>query len=91
MPKQKKEELGSLSKSEKIRLNRLYSRGRAVYGSFQNLSEASGLSKNKVENFYKPRYHIQNLVHQSGVSEDFKPFLIISMKSGVWTWLLQTS
>ena len=88
MPKQKIEELGSLSKSEKVRLNRLYSRGRAAYGSIQNLSEASGLSKKKVESFYKPRHRIQNLVHQSGLSEDFKRFLNISMKSGVWTWLL---
>ena len=51
MPKQKIEELGSLSKSEKVRLNRLYSKGRAAYGSIQNLSKASGLSKKKVEKF----------------------------------------
>ena len=88
MPKQKIEELGSLSKSEKVKLNRLYSRGRAEYGSIQNLSKASGLSKKKVENFYKPRHRIQNLVHQSGLSEDLKRFLNITMKSGVWTWLL---
>ena len=49
MPKQKIEELGSLLKSEKVRLNRLYSRGRAAYGSIQNLIKASGLSKKKVE------------------------------------------
>ena len=88
IPKQKIQELGSLSKSEKVRLNRLYSRGRAAYGSIQNLSKASGLSKKKVERFYKPRHRIQNLVHQSGLSEEFKRFLNISMKSGVWTWLL---
>ena len=35
MPKQKIEELGSLSKFEKLRLNRLYSRGRAAYGSME--------------------------------------------------------
>ena len=49
MPKQKIEELGSLSKSEKVRLNRLYSRGRAAYGSIQNLSKANCLSKMTVE------------------------------------------
>ena len=48
---QKIEELGSLSKSEKVRLNRLYSRGSAAYDSIQNLSKASGLSKKKVEKF----------------------------------------
>ena len=51
MPEQKIEELGSLSKSEKVRLNIMYSGGRAVYGSIQNMSKASGLSKKIVENF----------------------------------------
>ena len=55
MPKQKIKELGSLSKSEKVRLNRLYSRGRAAYGSIQNLSKASGLSKKKVEKFLQTK------------------------------------
>ena len=47
MPRQKTEELESLSKSEKIRLNRVYSSSRAAYGSIQNLSKASGLSKER--------------------------------------------
>ena len=55
MPKEKIEELGSLSKSENLKLNRLYSRGRAVYGSIQNLSKASGLSKKKVEKFLQTK------------------------------------
>ena len=55
MPKQKMEELGSLSKSEKERLNRLYSRGRAAYGSIQSLSKASGLSKKKEEKFLQTK------------------------------------
>ena len=55
MPKQKTEELGSLSKSEKISLNNLYSRGRAAYCSIQNLSKASGLSKKKVEKFLQTK------------------------------------
>ena len=48
-PKQKTEELGSLSKCDKVSLNRLCSRSKAACGSFQNLSKASGLSKKKVE------------------------------------------
>ena len=55
IPKQKIEELGSLSKSEKVRLNRLYSRGRAAYVSIQKLSKASGLSKNKVDVFLQSK------------------------------------
>ena len=65
MPKRKKEELGSLSKSEKMSLNRLYSRGRAAYGSVRNLGKASGLSKKKQNNFYKSRHSIQSLDLQS--------------------------
>ena len=53
--KAKDRELGSLSKSEKVRLNRLYFRGRAAYGSIQNLSKASGLSKQKVEKFLQTK------------------------------------
>ena len=45
------EEIGSISKSEKVRLKRLFSRGRAAYCSIQNLIKASGLSKKKVEKF----------------------------------------
>ena len=88
MPEQKIEEIGSLSKSEKVRLNRLYSRGTAAYGCIQNLSKASGLSKRNVEKFLQTKTSYTSLVHQSGVSEDFKLFLNISMNSGVWTWLL---
>ena len=55
MPKQKTEELGSLSKFEKVSLNRLYSRGRAAYSSVRNLSKASGLSKKKVEQFLQTK------------------------------------
>ena len=55
MPKQKTEELGSHSKSEKVTLNRLYSKGRAAYSSVQNLSKASGLSKEKVEQFLQTK------------------------------------
>ena len=55
MPKRKTEELGSFSKSEKVSLNRLYSRSRAAYGSVRNLSKASGLSKKKVEQFLQTK------------------------------------
>ena len=49
IPKQKTEKIGSLSKFEKVRQNRLYSRGRAAYGFIQNFSKASGLFKKTVE------------------------------------------
>ena len=55
MPKRKTEELVSLLKFEEVSLNRLYSRGRAAYGSVRNLSKASGLSKKKVEQFLESK------------------------------------
>ena len=51
MPKAKNEEAGSHSKSEKTKLQRLYSEGKAAYGAVQNLQKASGLSKKKVTDF----------------------------------------
>ena len=42
-------------KSEKVSLKRLYSRARAAYGSVQNLSKTSGLSKKKVEQFLQTK------------------------------------
>ena len=59
------EELGSLSKIENIRLKRLFSRGRAAYGSIQNLSKASGLSKKKVEQFLQTKTSYTQFVPQS--------------------------
>ena len=91
MPKRKTEELGSLSKSEKISLNRLYSRGRAAYGSVRNLSKVSGFSKKKVEQFLQTKASYTNLVPQLDVSEGFKLFQNISMKFGEWIWHLSTN
>ena len=90
MPQRETEEQGCLSKSEKVSLNRLYSRGRAAYGSIQNLSKMSGLSKKKVEMFLqtKTSYTKFGPPIRSFRSFDFKLFLIISMKPGVWTRLL---
>ena len=75
MPKQRTEELGSLSKSEKVSLNRLYSRGRAAYGSVQNLSRTN---QDLVYKIGPPIRRFRRL-------QAF--FKKLSMKSGVWTWL----
>ena len=58
MPKLKREEVGPLSKSERQRLQRLYTQGGAAYGSVRNLVEASNLSVSKVRPFLhsKPSY-----------------------------------
>ena len=58
MPKLKREEAGSLSKSERQNLQRLYTQGGAAYGSVRNLVKASNLSVSKVRQFLhsKPSY-----------------------------------
>ena len=58
MPKLKREESGSLSKSERLKLQRLYTQGGAAYGSVRNLVKASNLSVSKVRQFLhsKPSY-----------------------------------
>ena len=48
MPRVKKEELGSLSKSER---QRLYTQGLAAYGSVRNLAKAEKFSPSKVRDF----------------------------------------
>ena len=58
MPKLKREEAGSLSKSERQKLQRLYTQGGTAYGSVRNLVKASILSVSKVRQFLhsKPSY-----------------------------------
>ena len=51
MPKVKREEAGSLSKSESQKLPRLYTQGGAAHGSVRNLEEASNLSVSKARQF----------------------------------------
>ena len=51
MPKVKKEGLGSLSKSERQKFQRLYAQGFPAYGSVRNLTKASKLSPLKVREF----------------------------------------
>ena len=58
MPKLKRKQAGSLSKSERQKLQRLYRQGGAAYGSVRNLVKASNLSVSKVRQFLlsKPSY-----------------------------------
>ena len=51
MPRVKKEELGSFSKSERRNLQRLYTQGFAAYGSVRNLVKAAKLSPSTFREF----------------------------------------
>ena len=53
MLKLKREEAGSLSKSGRQKLQRLYTQGGAAYGCMRNLVKASNLSVSKV----RPIFH----------------------------------
>ena len=87
MPKAKNEEAGSLSSSEKVKLQRLYREGKAAYGSVQNLQKASGLSKKKVTDFL---YRKNSYTKFRQAIRHFKriPLLQnVSMRFGVLIWL----
>ena len=51
MPKKRREVAGFLSRSEKQKLQKLYSEGPAAYGSVKNLTKASKLPVSKVQYF----------------------------------------
>ena len=51
MPKLKRDEAGSFSKSERQKLQTLYTQGGAAYGSVRNLVKASNVSVSKVRQF----------------------------------------
>ena len=51
MPRLKKEGLRSLSKSERKKLQRLYTQGLAAYGSVRNLAKAAKFSPLRVREF----------------------------------------
>ena len=51
MPRVNKEELRSLSKFERQKLQRFYTQGSAAYGSVRNLAKAAKLSPSKVREF----------------------------------------
>ena len=48
MPKLKRKEAGSLSKSERQKLQKLYTQGGAAYGSVRNVVKTTNLSVSKV-------------------------------------------
>ena len=58
MPKLKREKAGSLSKSERQKLQRLNTEDGPAYGSVRNLGKASNLTVSKVRQFShsKPSY-----------------------------------
>ena len=61
MPRVVKEELGSLSKSERKKLQILYTQGFAAYGSVRNLAKAAKLSPSNVREFLQSKTSFTSL------------------------------
>ena len=74
-----------------LQMNRLYSRGRAAYGSVRNLSKASGLSKKKEEQFLQTKTSYTKLGPLIRRFRSLQAFQNISIKFGVWIWHLCTN
>ena len=82
----KEREAGSLSKSERQKLHRLYTQGGAAYGSVRNLVKASNLSVSKVRQLLhsKPSYTKFTLTTRK--FKRMKAFTRSEKKFVVWTW-----
>ena len=85
MPKLNREEAGSLSKSERKKLPRLYTQGGAAYGSVRNLVETSNLAVSNVRHFVqsKPSYTKITLA-----TSNFKKLSEYYMQIIQWTWIM---
>ena len=82
MPKLKRAEAGSLSKSEPQKLQRLYTQGGTAHGSVRNSVRASNLSVSKVRHFLhsKPSYTIITLATRK--LKRLKAF--VGFRNGYW-------
>ena len=82
MPKLKREEAGSLSKSERQKLQRLYTQGGAAYGSVRNLVKASNLSVSKVRQFLHSKPSFTKITFATSKSKRMKIFA--RFKNELW-------
>ena len=74
MPELQREEFGSFSKSERQKLQRLYTQGGAAYGSVRNLVKASNLSVSKVRQFLHSKPSFTKLTFPTRTLKRMKAF-----------------
>ena len=74
MPRVKKEELGSFSKSERQTLQRLYTQGVASQGSVRSLGEAAKLSPSKVREFLHSKTSYTRFTQATGKLKRMRAF-----------------
>ena len=79
MPKLKRQEAGSLSKSERHKLQRLYTQGGAAYASLRNIVKASNLSG---ETIFKIKTFLKKLTPATRKIKRMKAFA--RFKSEIW-------
>ena len=82
MPKVRREEAGSLSKSEHQKLQRLHTQGDAAYGSVRNLVKASNLSVSKVRQFLHSKHSYTKFTLATRKFERMKAFF--RFKNEIW-------
>ena len=82
MPKLKREETGSLSKSERQKLQRLYTQGGAAYGSMRNLMKASNLSVSKVRPIFHSKLYYTKITLATRKFRQMKAFA--RFKNEIW-------
>ena len=82
MPQLKRGEAGSLSESERQRLQRLYTQGGAAYGSVCNLVKASNLSVSKVRQFLQSKQYYKKFTLATRKFKRMKAFA--RFKSEIW-------
>ena len=82
MPKLKREDAGSLSKSERQKLQRLYTQGGAAYGSLWNLVKASNLSVSKVSQFLHSKHSYIKFTFATRKFKRMKAFA--RLKNEIW-------
>ena len=84
MPKQKREETGSLSKSERQKLQRLYTHGPAAYGSVRNLAKASKLPVSKVRQFLHSKDSYTKFKLATRKFKRMRAFAFARYKNEIW-------
>ena len=82
MPKLKREEAGSLSKSERQKLHRLYTQGGPAYGSVRNLVKTGNLSVSKVRQFLHSEHSSTNFTPAKHKFKHMKAFA--RFKNEIW-------
>ena len=82
MPKLKREEAGSLSKSERQKLQRLYTQGGAAYGSVRSLVKASNLPPSKVRQFLHSKHFYTKFTPATRKFKRMKAFA--RFKNEIW-------